>query len=46
VTVAFGTPIPLGENDNRKQVTKQAEDQVRTMLVALNRGHKLPVRAA
>jgi 1-acyl-sn-glycerol-3-phosphate acyltransferase len=46
VTVAFGTPIPLGENDNRKQVTKQAEDQVRTMLVALNRGHKLPARAA
>ncbi|UXN74317.1 hypothetical protein N8D56_03610 [Devosia sp. A8/3-2] len=46
VTVAFGTPIPLGENDNRKQVTKAAEDQVRTMLVALNRGHKLPAKVA
>lgn len=46
VTVAFGTPIPLGENDNRKQVTKAAEDQVRAMLVALNRGQKLPVKAA
>lgn len=46
VTVAFGTPIPLGENDNRKLVTKVAEDQVRAMLVALNRGHKLPTKAA
>ena len=46
VTVAFGMPIPLGENDNRKQVTRAAEDQVRAMLVALNRGQKLPVKAA
>ncbi|MET3927296.1 lysophospholipid acyltransferase family protein [Devosia sp. 2618] len=43
VTVAFGAPRPLSENDNRKQVTKAAEDDVRAMLVALNRGQKLPV---
>jgi hypothetical protein len=46
VTVAFGTPRPLTENDNRKVVTKAAEDDVRAMLVALNRGQKLPARAA
>lgn len=44
VTVAFGTPRPLSETDNRKVVTKAAEDDVRAMLVALNRGHGLPVR--
>jgi lyso-ornithine lipid O-acyltransferase len=38
VIVAFGTPMPLSEGDNRKAVTKAAEDQVRAMLVALNRG--------
>jgi 1-acyl-sn-glycerol-3-phosphate acyltransferase len=43
VTVAFGTPIQLSANDNRKAVTKQAEEQVRATLVALNRGDKLPV---
>lgn len=46
VTIAFGTPRPLRETDNRKVVTKAAEDDVRAMLVALNRGQKLPVRAA
>lgn len=43
VTVAFGVPRPLSETDNRKLVTKAAEDDVRAMLVALNRGQKLPV---
>jgi 1-acyl-sn-glycerol-3-phosphate acyltransferase len=38
VTVAFGTPRPLRETDNRKAVTKAAENEVRAMLVALNRG--------
>ena len=38
VTVAFGTPMPLNEGDNRKAVSKAAENQVRAMLVALNRG--------
>lgn len=42
VTVAFGTPLPLREEDNRKQVTKAAEAQVRATLVALNRGLPLP----
>ena len=46
VTVAFGTPRPLNETDNRKLVTKAAENDVRAMLVALNRGQKLPARAA
>jgi hypothetical protein len=41
--VAFGVPRPLTESDNRKLVTKAAEDDVRAMLVALNRGQKLPV---
>lgn len=45
VTVAFGTPMPLTEGANRKAVTKAAEDQVRHMLVALNRGQPLPVPA-
>ncbi|WP_137150226.1 lysophospholipid acyltransferase family protein [Devosia sp. FKR38] len=42
VTVAFGAPRPLRESDNRKVVTKAAEDDVRAMLVALNRGKPLP----
>lgn len=42
VTVAFGTPLALNEGDNRKQVTRAAEQQVRAMLVALNRGGALP----
>lgn len=45
VTVVFGTPRPLHENDNRKVVTKAAENDVRAVLVALNRGRALPVRA-
>lgn len=45
VTVAFGTPLPLRETDNRKVVTKAAEEQVRAMLVALNRGLPLPTEA-
>lgn len=42
VTIAFGAPMPLNQGDNRKAVTKAAEDQVRAMLVALNRGGALP----
>jgi len=45
VTVAFGAPRPLRETDNRKLVTKAAENDVRAMLVALNRGRPLPVPA-
>jgi 1-acyl-sn-glycerol-3-phosphate acyltransferase len=46
VTVAFGTPRPLRETDDRKRVTKAAENDVRAALVALNRGRALPVAAA
>jgi 1-acyl-sn-glycerol-3-phosphate acyltransferase len=42
VTVAFGVPRSLTERDNRKLVTKAAEQDVRAMLVALNRGRPLP----
>ncbi len=42
VTVAFGNPLSLTAQDNRKAVTKAAEEQVRAMLVALNRGLPLP----
>lgn len=43
VTVAFGAPIPFDADADRKLVTKQAEVQVRRMLVALNRHEaKLP----
>lgn len=42
-TVAFGAPMPLNQGDDRKAVSKAAENQVRAMLVALNRGGKLPV---
>jgi 1-acyl-sn-glycerol-3-phosphate acyltransferase len=45
VTVAFGIPKPLLEGDDRKAVTKAAEIEVRRMLVALNRGTKLPAVA-
>jgi len=37
VTIAFGTPIPMTAATDRKVVTKQAETQVRRMLVKLNR---------
>jgi 1-acyl-sn-glycerol-3-phosphate acyltransferase len=40
VTIAFGAPIPLGPETDRKVVTKLAEVQVRRMLVALNRHEK------
>ncbi|HTJ56710.1 MAG TPA: lysophospholipid acyltransferase family protein [Devosiaceae bacterium] len=42
VTIAFGTPMPLDENSDRKVVTRAAELEVRRMLVALNRGLPLP----
>lgn len=42
VTVAFGSPMPLDAGADRKAVTKTAENQVRAMLVALNRGGELP----
>lgn len=42
VTIAFGIPKPLTEGADRKSVTKDAENDVRRMLVALNRGQKLP----
>lgn len=44
VTVAFGTPMPLNQGDDRKAVSKAAENQVRAMLVALNRGGDLPIK--
>ena len=40
VTIAFDAPIPLGPDTDRKVVTKLAENQVRRMLVALNRHEK------
>jgi len=43
VTIAFGDPVPLAEGDDRKQVARRCEAEVRRMLVALNRGEKLPV---
>jgi 1-acyl-sn-glycerol-3-phosphate acyltransferase len=46
VTVAFGTPLPLDEHADRKAVSKAAENAVRHMLVALNRGQDLPDIAA
>ena len=45
VTLAFGTPRPLSATSDRKQVAKEAEGEVRRMLVALNRGTPLPVAA-
>jgi lyso-ornithine lipid O-acyltransferase len=45
VTIAFGTPMPLSENDDRKRVTRAAEGEVRRTLVALNRGLPLPIAA-
>ena len=47
VTIAFGAPIPLTADTDRKVVTKLAEVQVRRMLVALNRHEeKLPALAS
>jgi 1-acyl-sn-glycerol-3-phosphate acyltransferase len=45
VTLAFGTPRPLSSGTNRKELAKQTENEVRRMLVALNRGTPLPVAA-
>lgn len=42
VTVAFGTAMPLDQGADRKAVSKTAENQVRQMLVALNRGQQMP----
>jgi 1-acyl-sn-glycerol-3-phosphate acyltransferase len=42
VTIAFGAPKPLAAGADRKIVTKQAENEVRAMLVALNRGEQVP----
>lgn len=42
VTIAFGEPKPLIAGSDRKVVTKQAENEVRAMLVALNRGEQVP----
>ena len=41
VTIAFGEPRPLAHGANRKEVTRQAENEVRRMLVALNRGEQV-----
>jgi 1-acyl-sn-glycerol-3-phosphate acyltransferase len=42
VAVMFGEPILVKKGDDRKLVTKQAENAVREMLVALNRQTELP----
>jgi 1-acyl-sn-glycerol-3-phosphate acyltransferase len=47
VTIAFGAPIPMSAETDRKAITKLAEDQVRRTLVALNRHEDVgPVMAA
>ncbi|WP_348046016.1 lysophospholipid acyltransferase family protein [Devosia sp.] len=43
VTVAFGAPLSLSQTDDRKAVTRAAENLVRANLVALNRGLQLAV---
>ncbi len=45
ITVAFGTPHVLVHGGDRKVITKAAENDVRAMLVALNRGLDLPTSA-
>ena len=42
VTIMFGAPILVKRDEDRKKVTKTAENAVRAMLVALNRQTKLP----
>ncbi|MEO6396219.1 MAG: lysophospholipid acyltransferase family protein [Devosia sp.] len=42
VTIAFGAPIPFDAGSDRKLLTRQAEIQVRRMLVGLNRSQPLP----
>jgi 1-acyl-sn-glycerol-3-phosphate acyltransferase len=43
VTLAFGAPRPLSAGADRKKLAKEAETEVRRMLVALNRGTALPI---
>lgn len=45
VTLAFGTARPLSAGADRKLLAKETENEVRRMLVALNRGTPLPVAA-
>lgn len=45
VTLAFGTPRPMVAGEDRKKLAKETEAEVRRMLVALNRGTKLPAAA-
>jgi plasmid stability protein len=45
VTIAFGEPRPLAKGADRKKLTRDAEAEVRRMLVALNRGEQVPVPA-
>ncbi|MFT6658106.1 lysophospholipid acyltransferase family protein [Maritalea sp.] len=41
-TVMFGEPIAIARDDDRKMITKNAEEKVREMLVAINRQTPLP----
>ncbi|MDP3315421.1 MAG: lysophospholipid acyltransferase family protein [Devosia sp.] len=45
VVLAFGEPRPLLAGTDRKKIARETEAEVRRMLVALNRGTKLPVAA-
>jgi 1-acyl-sn-glycerol-3-phosphate acyltransferase len=45
VTIAFGIPRSFRPGDDRKVAAQAAENDVRRMLVALNRGQKLPADA-
>lgn len=44
VTLAFGEPRPMAADADRKKVTREAEVEVRRMLVALNRGEQVPAQ--
>jgi 1-acyl-sn-glycerol-3-phosphate acyltransferase len=46
VTIVFGAPKLLAAGADRKKVTRDAEIEVRRVLVALNRGEQLPVPAS
>jgi len=43
VTIAFGHPVPFAEGSDRKAISERAENEVRRMLVALNRGENLSI---
>jgi 1-acyl-sn-glycerol-3-phosphate acyltransferase len=45
VTLAFGTPRPLSAGADRKLLARETENEVRRMLVALNRSTPLPIAA-